>query len=112
LCELFHCRPSELESEDGLFLLKLLDLKHWRDAAAHYDDDPQTGMVSNEDKKRFMYLSFGVKDALYLPLDELTESRIEEARANAWAMSKEKKAEVNMMMAELNALLRQEGDNA
>jgi hypothetical protein len=109
---LFHCRPSELDSEDGLFLLKLLDLKHWRDAAAHYDSDPQTSMASNEDKKRFMFLSLGVKDALYLPLEELTDDKLAAASADAWAMSKEKKAEINMMMTELNALIRNGEDDA
>lgn len=66
-------------------------------------------MVSNEDKKRFMFLSMGVKDALYLPLEKLTDELLTESQ-KAWGLSAGKKQEIKMMMAELNAAIN-EGKN-
>jgi hypothetical protein len=79
LCELFHCRPSELESEDGLLLLRLLNMRHWRDVASYYDDDPDSTMVSDEDRKRLMFLAMGVTDALSIPVNALSAERLASA---------------------------------
>lgn len=102
---MFHCRPSELANEDGLLLLQLMDLKHWRDSASYYDDDPKTKMVSNDDKLRFVALSFGVKDALTAKIDTLS-SRIKEARlntpANWWELSDSKRREISGAASQLN----------
>ena len=105
MCELFHCRPSELDNEDGLLLLQLMELKHWRDVASYYDEDPGTKMVSNDEKFRFVALSFGVMDALTADLDTLGE-RIKEARLHPqddwWKLSSSKMREIKASANALN----------
>jgi len=82
-----------------------MDLKHWRDAASYYDDDPKTKMVGNDDKLRFVALSFGVKDALTAKIDTLS-ARIKEARLNTpsgwWELSDSKKREISGAASQLN----------
>jgi hypothetical protein len=75
MCEMFHCRPSELEAEDGLLLLQLMDIKHWRDVANRYADNPSTKSVSSEDLHRLAFLIAGDDEALHIDRDELTSER-------------------------------------
>lgn len=82
-----------------------MDLKHWRDAASYYDDDPKTKIISNDDKFRFVALSFGVKDALTAKIDTLS-ARIKEARLNTpegwWDLSESKRREISGAASQLN----------
>jgi len=105
MCELFHCRPSELDNEDGLLLLQLMDLKHWRDVASHYDSDPKTPMVSDDEKFRMLALSYGVKDALTADIEFLGK-RIKEAQKNQdpnwWKLSGSKMREIRSSAKAIN----------
>ena len=95
LCELFHCRPSELDDEDGLQLLRLMDLRAWRDKALDYDNDPRTTSVSSVDKTRFTFIAYGDNDALFLDAKELTMKRLKEVRARGdFKLSKAKKEQI------------------
>lgn len=80
-------------------------MKHWRDAASYYDDDPKTKMVSNDDKFRFVALSFGVKDALTADINTLS-ARIKEERtrtpADWWQLSESKRREISNAASQLN----------
>jgi hypothetical protein len=82
-----------------------MDLKHWRDAASYYDDDPRTKMVSNDDKFRFVALSHGVKDALTVDISTLGE-RIKAAQEQAdpgwWELSESKRREISGAANQLN----------
>jgi len=95
LCELFHCRPSELNSEDGLLLLRLMELKGWRDRALEYDSDPSSKSVSNEDKMRFTFIAHGDDDALHLDSEKLTMERLREVQLNGeYKLGKSKQREI------------------
>jgi len=92
---LFHCRPSELDEEDGLLLLRLLDIKSWRDKVFEYDNDPKTTAVSSTDKTRFTFLAFGDDEALSLDAKKLTMKRLKEVRNKSmFKLSKAKKAQI------------------
>lgn len=82
-----------------------MDLKHWRDIAAHYDNDPSTKMLSVDEKMRLVALSLGVKDALTLPIDiigkEMREAQ-KNPNPNWWQLSEGKKREITHSANELN----------
>ena len=95
LCELFHCRPSELNNEDGLLLLRLMELKGWRDRALEYDNDPSSKSVSNEDKMRFTFLVHGDDDALHAEPEKLTMERLREVELKGeYKLGKSKQREI------------------
>jgi hypothetical protein len=105
LCELFHCRPSELNEEDGLLLLSILDVKHWRDVATRYEEDPGTKAVDNSDKLRLMLLSRGVKDALTIPEESLGFHLLADADTDPewWKMTESKKKQIKEGVVEFEA---------
>ena len=71
LCELFHCRPSELDEEDGFRCLRMLYLHHWREVALAYKNDPKS--ISAEDRTRITLLLGGKEDALTMELRPKTK---------------------------------------
>jgi hypothetical protein len=78
LVEMFHCKPSELEGEDGFTCLRLLNMRHWRDAASAYKHN-RKGM-DGEDRMRIgLLLSGKVPDALTKSLDK-KKTKIDEAK--------------------------------
>jgi hypothetical protein len=84
----------------------MLDVKYWRDTANRYDDDPTSSAVSAEAKRRLMYLSLGVKDALKADLTSLTHEKL--ARVDpkdVWTFEK-KHNETQGSANELNATLK------
>ena len=91
---MFHCRPSELSEEDGLLLLRLMELKSWRDKAQRYDDDPATKLISSEDKMRFMFLAFGDDTALHRDKKSMTMDELRELQIGGIKMSDTKKEEI------------------
>lgn len=103
LCEMFHCRPSELESEDGLLLLHLVDIKRWRDVALQYDNDPSSKAVTNEDKHRLLFLSMGKTDALRVDISELNHDALSAVDPKkAWSYTQAKKEEIKSEAVLLN----------
>ena len=62
MIELFHCRPSDLDEEDGFRCLRLLNVQHWRDAAIQYKSDPKRMDAST--RMRLSLLMAGEEDAL------------------------------------------------
>lgn len=100
---MFHCRPSELESEDGLLLLRLVDVKRWRDVALQYDNDPTSKAVTNEDKHRLLFLSMGVTDALRADISELNHDALSAVDPKKmWSYTETKKKEVKSKAVLLN----------
>ena len=76
-------------------MLRMLELKHWREAASYYDQDPRTQMVDDDDKQRMLALSMGVKNALVGDLDEVMQAiKTAEKDPDWWAPSKEKKRHI------------------
>jgi len=109
LCELFHCRPSELDSEDGLLLLNMMSIKRWRDVALRYDDDPSTNLITSEEKRRLTYLSMGVQDALSADLEDITkETLMAVDPKDIWSYGEAKKAEIKASASLLKGKLRGE----
>jgi len=103
LCEMFHCRPSELESEDGLLLLRLVDVKRWRDVAIQYDNDPASKAVTSEDKHRLLFLSMGKTDALRADISELNHDALSAVDPkDTWSYQEAKKAAVKSEAVILN----------
>ena len=63
LVELYHCRPSELEEEDGFLGLTLLHMRQWRDKTFQWKSNPKA--LGTEDRIRLHELvNMGVEDAL------------------------------------------------
>lgn len=62
LIELFSCRPTDLDGEDGWKCLRLLELRRWRDTAQAFKQDAKS--VSAEDRTRILLLRQGKDDAL------------------------------------------------
>lgn len=66
LCEMFHCRPSELQEEDGWTCMRMYNLRHWRTVAQNFREDPHG--VSREDRMRLRLLMSGKEDALHMDI--------------------------------------------
>ena len=88
-------------------MLRLLDVKHWRDAASHYDSDPKTQMTSGDDKFRMIALSRGVKNALSADIDDVAKA-LETAQPEPgwWELGKAKKRESGAEAQKLNKELK------
>jgi hypothetical protein len=84
----------------------MLDVRYWRDTANRYEDDPSSDMVSAEARRRLMYLSLGVKDALRLDLKDLNQERLASVDPkDVWSFSG-KNSDTKDKAAEFNALLK------